>query len=186
MRTVAVLAVLAVIGSGPAWSCSIAGGAVFKMLDALRDKRLAQADDCSFVNGGNADEWIGSASVDQGNSRVSQNQYRVHPATNEVLGLDGIYLTDCNSAETVVIFGAPAGEAPCAGPVYSLDGLLAPEGPLTLREGANLTELAETYERVGVYLGDAEDYTWALRPRNRVNFFCGCRIHYPESNAAKE
>ena len=189
MRGMVLAAIAVAFSHGPAWSCSIHMPTLAERIgEALRDRRAIQARDCSFEYGGNRDEVAGGPTVDLGDGRIAQNQYWnwIGRSTTVQRGLGSVFLVDCGTGETAEVFGWLVSETSC-GPDYSMEGVVAPDGPLDLHHGANLSEFVEQAEKLDIAVRlDAITISDDLRPRNNVDFFCGCRLFYPDSPGARQ
>ncbi len=187
MRGVGLAVIAVAFSHGPAWSCSIIMPTLAERIgEALRDRRAVQARDCSFEYGGNRDEVAGGPAVDLGDGRIVQNQYWISRSSTGRRDLGSTFLVDCGTGETAEVLGWLASETSC-GPDYSMEGVVAPDGPLDLHHGANLSEFVEQAERLDIRAWlDAITISDDLRPRNNVDFFCGCRLFYPDSPGARQ
>jgi hypothetical protein len=170
--------------SAPAAACTLAHeGGFARFVQSFEDKPVRQAADCSYVNGGNYDGDAGGPTLDLGNGRVAQEQFWVNESQS---GLASVFLVDCATAETAEVHGRLEGETSC-GPSYSMKDVVAPDGPIDLRSGASLQQLVRAAEQLGIEANtDAIGVSQRLRPRNNVDWFCGCKIFYPDSPGARQ
>jgi hypothetical protein len=187
MRAVALAAVAVAFSHGPAWSCTIIMPTLAERIgEALRDRPAVQAPDCSFQYGGNRDEVAGGPAVDLGHGRIAQDQYWISGVTTGQRELESTFLVDCSTGETAEVYGWLEAETNC-GSEYSMEGVVAPDGPLDLRHGPNLSALVERAESLEIWAQlDAIRISDDLRSRNSVDFFCGCRLFYPDSPGARQ
>ncbi len=152
---------------------------------------------CAFVNGGISDEISGGPAVPLGDGRFYQ------------LVENGLFnrtiptaiIVDCNFRQMTMI-GAKyinlddeEPHDPCFGPVSGeLSHFLPPDGPLELTEGRDLLEFEEIAFKTediqvvanGGRVMGPDIYGIPYPRKDRVDFLCGCKIHYPESAGAKK
>jgi len=170
----AIAAVLAVLGlGGEARACSILPPTA---ADYLANKRVKQKADCSFVNSGLYDTRSGEAARDLGRSRVMQR-----------ITSDNVVLTDCAVKSIVVVMGKadPALETSC-GPVFELQRFEVPNGPVDYTLGADLQQFSAILTRQGFVVANPPTLNVGERPKDIVDYFCGCKLFYPDSAGARD
>jgi hypothetical protein len=161
------------------------------------DRRIKVSSDCSFVNGGTFDNHEivrGLPAEDIGNGRISQIFETVRTCGRQ----ETLLFAECNTREAVLINGAAKGgeqtadglvlPMPVAGAheatVYAI---LAPNGEVRIGPQATVTSVTSDAEREGVVIHrDLNLYLSNMRPRNRFDPLCGCKIYYPDSAGARK
>lgn len=159
---------LAVASTG-AFACS------FEPVPSLQNKRVVQASDCSFENGG-SQEWItGDAVQDLGDGKTVQ--------IVRAFFTSGLVLADCSTSESIVVLGPIVSETSC-GPEHRADGLLSPEGNLQIDASKPLSEavVAARQLDLDVWLS-AERWNMREKRKDRFDVMCGCKNFYPELNS---
>jgi hypothetical protein len=149
----------------------------FTKQDLWKNKRVKQAKDCSFVNGGINDSTRGKAAQDLGNGRILQK-----------IGHENAILLDCTAGTSVLIYGTgDRANITTCGIVYELERYEAPAGPLDYRAGAELTEFKQIAGRLGIeFVEDAVRRVNAgARRRDIVDLACGCKLFYAGSKGAE-
>ncbi|WP_299665978.1 hypothetical protein [uncultured Ruegeria sp.] len=142
------------------------------------NEKVKTAEDCSFTGGGRNDYLIGDAANDLGRGRVYQI---LHDFTSETA-----VVTDCKADEQVQIYaqGKDALTSSCDSEIKVVSHL-KPNGPVDLDFGQNLENLSSEVRRLGYRVNQriAFDETGA-RPRDYPDFYCGCKLYYPDSPGA--
>ena len=172
------IALIALQGGMADASCSLAPKTLFGL---LANKRVKQKPDCSYVNGGYYDGESGEAAIDLGNGRVMQRVVPPGPMISE-----RVILLDCASGDSLVVHGKadPDRETSC-GSSFEVRRYEKPDGPLDYGAGADLSELERVARRYEVVVyGNAEAQNDDELLRDRVDYFCGCRLFYPGSPGA--
>lgn len=146
--------------------------------------------DCSFKNGGIL-EVQGGPAIKLGNERFYQVLWELDGAPRDIL------VTDCGGREVIRLIGGFIQNEnysmdSCGGQQGDRYAIIAPQGPLTLSEGASFAEfktIARAAEGVGVDEGLTKFFYGRegakITPRDEVDFLCGCRLFYPESKGAR-
>lgn len=143
--------------------------------------------DCSFENAGLWDRHSAGPAVSLGNNRF----YQIRGQSPDVVS--SVLVADCQEREVIGIdrYHNVRPEDSCSLAADPLP-LLSPEGPLTLKEGKDLSELSRIGESEGTIvvnqeLKDLLETPWGkpMPSKDRVDLLCGCRLHYPDSPGAK-
>jgi hypothetical protein len=144
--------------------------------DLLANKRVRQAQDCSYRHGGVLDDGVGEAAQDVGNGRVMQR-----------IMVDKVVLTDCTAKAAALVLGKadPAKETTC-GPHYELQRFEGAGGPLDYSSGADLADFAAMVGRSGFVVVQKPRLNQGEARKDVVDYFCGCKRFYPESAAARD
>lgn len=195
-KTLATTILLAVAGSmaSPVAACSLEEATPSVKMKYRRDsKPVETAADCSFRNGGIFDTISGGPAKRLGNGRFYQ-----HLTVSQVPGVSpDILVVDCDRREAIRLFARFVRNAryqkdTCGAEYGDQYPILAPQGPLTLLEGATLDDLAAIAEASGTVESDTElfvlttAYPLSQLPRkDRIDLLCGCKLYYPDSSGAK-
>ena len=161
--------------------------------EAVRaSKSVTQGRDCSFVNGGIYDNFSGGPAISVGEDRF----YQV--LRTEAGQVVDALVVDCGErAATRVISDFIKNEnyveGSCGGDQGDRFALLAPAGPLTLTEGRTLEDFEQIANETGKVLVDGslealrmDTLGKKLPKRDQVNFFCGCKLFYPDLAEASQ
>ncbi|WP_209597670.1 hypothetical protein [Ruegeria sp. HKCCSP351] len=143
------------------------------------NEKVKTAKDCSFTGGGRFDYLSGDQAHDLGDSRVYQVLY-------EFTGENAV-VTDCNTAEQVQVyaFDESAQTAACESPAKVVN-YLKPSGPIDLSVGKGIEDLSSKIKRMGYRASRGVKFDEiGARPRDYPDFFCGCKLYYPDSPGAK-
>jgi hypothetical protein len=147
-----------------------------------RDARIAVGADCSFTEAGHTFHLDGSgpAPKDLGGGRIGQ---RWTWATN-CGAREELVVVDCTTREAIGIEGRPYEQGTIGG--TSVDLLYAPKGPIRLTARSTVPALAAIASAAGLTAWtDVSARLRDLKPRNRPDPYCGCRLFYPDSDGAK-
>ncbi len=147
-----------------------------------QNKSASPNPDCSFDGGGRHDWTSGEATRDLGDGRVLQIIHDLHSPEQAII-------TDCSASLQIVVTNPEGRESSC-GFWSNIDEHISPRGDLDLTRGESLKELAIYVEGEGFTLAS---FQWVvgnvgdeLRPRDIPDFYCGCRLHYPDSPGANQ
>ena len=153
--------------------------------------------DCSFVNGGTFDNYEivrGLPAEDIGNGRIFQILETVRTCGRQ----ETLLFAECNTREAVLVNGAAKGgkqstdgfvfPMPVAGAYEAtVDAILAPNGHVRVGPQATVASVTSDAEREGVVIHrDLNVFLSNMRPRNRFDPLCGCKIYYPDSAGARK
>ena len=139
----------------------------------LVNRRVRQAADCSFVNGGTRDEGKGSAAFDLGAGRVAQMLDRGW----------SMVVTLCDERKTVILKGLDIGEVNNCGEHGGDRASLDPTtGKFDFRAGKDFAGFLAHMDRVGML--HSEDLVEDLgmeHGKDRIDLLCGCQVYYPQT-----
>ncbi len=182
---------------GVGTACSIAFDEVCdaERKAAIRENRpVATGRRCAFVNAGVPDIISGGPAIALEADRFYQHVWYARPFLDGPPDGPAALQVDCGAHDVTMIratYKKPyTFEDSCYGPgSEEFNDFLQPNGPLTLLEGASLADferIAEETDEIDVYprLGDL--HYEGIPAKERVDFMCGCRLHYPNSNGAKQ
>jgi hypothetical protein len=180
-----ILALVAGLFPGVASACS-PGMEPWLIKVVVGDRPIRANPDCSFTHAGRTafDVGEGSATEDLGKGRVSQIiSFGEHACSINEYAL----VTDCRSQKALLIRGADNPDGGGTGVIHSVDIVVKPDGPISLREGRSISELADRARKRGfTVVSDVEAFVLALRKKNRFDPFCGCKVYYPEFAEASQ
>ncbi len=139
---------------------------------------ISSKNDCSFNRDGLYWPTNGQAAQNLGNARISQ-----------LIGLNrgtAVIVSDCNTAETITIFGKDDGEEDSCGQPFEIESHIKPSGRFDLTKGGDLVRVASRAKRAGFKVSLGASHLNISEPSNRqINAFCGCGLYYPDSNAGR-
>jgi hypothetical protein len=167
MKGLLVMAVVLVPGA--AGACEISVPEV--------NQQMSVGADCSFELAGPLDTWRGDQAQDLGGGVIVQEH------DNNACGPDEeLLVVDCSTATASVVFGLPTED----GWGRRLDGLLHPNGPVTIYRGMTAEELLRQVQRHGAPVDDWQSTIRAVEtiPGDMPDPYCGCRLFYPGSAGA--
>lgn len=190
-----VIASLTLVSAKEAFACSVVhmSDAEKKSYnqDLLKDSAAVQTGKhCSFINGGLLD-------ITSAGSAIALGKERFYQVLNTQNGFaTDILVVDCQQqAATRLVSGVVRNanyiEDSCGSPHGDRHPIVAPKGPLTLEEGNDLYELEDIAKSTKkVEEGELEHLIYdrlgnRLPDKDRIDFFCGCRLFHPESKVAQ-
>ena len=154
-----------------------------------RDAPVKVGADCSFAQAGETHYGYlsGNAPLDVGNGRIGQRW--LHDNGPCASG-ESLVVADCNTMEIVRISGQLDPKNPIVmsggGEMTSVDHLYPPMGKIRLTTSTTVGDLIVTAEREDYdYVTNVMGYLAKLKPRNRFDPFCGCKLFYPDSVGAQ-
>jgi len=148
-----------------------------------RDEPIKVGADCSYENAGASfnNPRSGSAAVKVGNGLIAYEATE----SNACGYNEHLVVVDCNSGKMIGIEGRGWENGTFGGTRASL--LYAPKGGIRLNDKTTLDKLADVSKRRGyTYWTDVAARIGALKPRNRSNPYCGCKLFYPDSAGAQK
>ncbi|WP_371169107.1 hypothetical protein [Aliiroseovarius sp. 2305UL8-7] len=189
MKAVLVAISLVAGTSSVAMACTY-GPLVF--LTPLLNERVHHLKNCSFTGGGRDDLTIGRAAKDLGNGIVFQ--------VVETDGFEQAVATDCRTKQQLSFFGADLEDETvhfsCSEVVPSKLNAPFSSGKFKLAAGKSLADLKSYAVKQG-YMWTDFDWNFGLSavpgypPRkttlakkDRPDFYCGCKLHYPDTPGA--
>ncbi|WP_147235135.1 hypothetical protein [Ruegeria sp. A3M17] len=143
------------------------------------NKKVNMSRDCSFVGGGRDDFLGGEPAQDLGAGRISQ--------VVSDFGAETAVVSDCETGEQVQVngFWREAESAACQSSTKVVR-YLKPNGSLDLSLGASIKELSSEIVSLGYSVRQGVTFDdRRARPRDYPDFFCGCKLYYPDSPGAK-
>lgn len=185
------------------WALPLAGMACYPeqltVLDKLAIVRTSQpvamGANCAFVNAGLQDRTSGGPPVPVGNARF----YQVIEQGVTLSNFPSAIVVDCEEKAMTLVIAEPTGTdhllSSCGSFAKEFHEFLPPNGPLDFTEGHDLTAFEQiaiaaaemtidpnvrTLVGPDLWLGGI---TFPLK--DRVDFLCGCKIHYPDSAGAQ-
>ena len=155
--------------------------------DLVENKRVRQAADCSFVNGGKYDGISGPAAIDLGKGRIGQAIETMH-----MQDPSGFLVVVCAEHEAVVLTGVetslPDGQSLSVGCQDSstsyeeLRAYLPGSGKFDYQAGKDFAGFKAHMGKVGMHYTEGLDRVYDRgQRRDRVNLLCGCQVFYPET-----
>lgn len=154
------------------------------------DKPIKVSEDCSFSRAGDgwADTLSGTKATDNGVGRVGQRWI-----SGGCGNYESIVIADCNSREIIRVSGlcTPRHKddegIKLSRFVTSATLLFPPHGELRLNSKTVFGDVVRMSQDNGYkYTTAVSEQIAAMRRRNRIDPFCGCKIFYPDSAGAKQ
>ena len=165
-------------------------------MDLKFDEPAVQEASCAFTGAAENDvygEFSGHAPVDLGHGQVGQKFIQIRSVCGGPF--ETLIVFDCDDGDVAgfagsidPVFAPPTKRIPMSGPARATytKNIQPPHGPIRLGRGTELSKLqalAAQYD-MGQYASLSE-LSMGERPRNRVDFWCGCKRYYPSSAGAK-
>ncbi|MFT4958969.1 MAG: hypothetical protein ACI92Z_000041 [Paracoccaceae bacterium] len=176
MKRVALIFSLSLLAAGPVLACSPPSNSPDENLSARA------AADCSFDGGGQQDWTTGGLARDLGNGRIVQI---ITDFQRPELAL----VTQCTTARQITVFN-PTGDNTTCGLISDIAIHIAPNGRLDLSVGDTLADMEiqvsakgfDTFESISTHFTVAS----GMPTRDIPDFYCGCKLYYPDSSGAKK
>lgn len=145
------------------------------------NQSVKHAKDCSFTGGGRHDFLDGEPAFDLGNNRI----YQVISDWGET---ETAIVTDCNTREQIQVYGflvEPTGSM--CDSEQKIKRYLVPDGPIDLRFGEDIPALSKQIEQLGYDFNSSIIFlNWGKqKQRDYPDFYCGCKLYYPDLAGAK-
>ena len=175
-------ALIAIFCAGMAWACEPLPPHLVK------DPRIKIASDCSFTDGtkGYIGPLTAGPAIDLGDDKIGQKLTAVYDGGLCGIVLERLLVVDCSTGDDLVFEGREKGDHAESG--TEIRNIQRPAGPLSLSPGFTMADLQETAQRndISFEVNSIHDLARKLKPRNRFDAACGCKLHYPDSLGARK
>lgn len=154
----------------------------------VKDPKIRKSADCSFSEGqwGYHGPHTGGPAVRIGEGKFAQKLTSFYDGGLCGIELERLLVVDCDKVQDVLFEGRERDPEAHSETGTEIRSIQPPKGPIALKASSSLEQLKTAAKRARIDFAEntVRGLAASTKRRNRFDPYCGCKLHYPQSQGA--